>query len=110
KRCSMAGRGSRLERSRGSNALKLGDCPFVGYVSGVQSGFRFNQDDVDFFVGDGTMFDAARDDDKFPFVDDGLVAAKLHAQAPFDDQKKLVFVVMMMPDKVALELDGFEIA
>jgi hypothetical protein len=56
------------------------------------------------------MFNAARDDDKFPFVDNGFVAAKLHPQFAFHHQKKLVFVVMMMPDKVALELDGFEIA
>jgi len=59
------------------------------------------QDDVDFLVSSGTVLDAARNDDKFAFVDDGFVAAELHPQSTFHDQKQFVFVVMMMPDEFA---------
>jgi len=52
----MAGSGSPRERI--SNALELGDRPFVGDISRVQRRFWFNQDDVDFFVGDGAVLHA----------------------------------------------------
>jgi hypothetical protein len=96
--------------SENSDALELGDGPFVGDVSGVESGFRFNQDDVHFFVGGGAMFDSARDDDEFAFVDDGFMVAELHAQHAFDDEKQFIFVFMMMPDEFAFQFDCFDLA
>ena len=41
------------EQIGSSDALELGDGPFVGDITGVQSGFRFDEHDVNFFVGDG---------------------------------------------------------
>ena len=96
----MASRGS--PRERNSDTLELGDSPFVSDVAGIQRRLWFDQDDVDFLVSGGAVLDAARNDDKFAFVDDGFVAAELHPQSTFHDQKQLVFVVMMMPDEIVL--------
>src|SRR5579863_799920 len=95
---------------RGSDALELGDGPFVGNVSRVESGLRFDQNDVNFFVGDGAVFYAARNDYEFAFADDSFAVAKFHAQSALDDEEEFVFVVMMMPDKFALEFDSFDVA
>jgi hypothetical protein len=92
------------------NALELGDGPFVGDISGVQSGFRFDQDDMNFFVGHGAVFDPARDDDKFAFADDHFMVAKFHAQCALDDEEEFVFIVVMMPDEFTFEFDGFDVA
>ena len=83
----MAGRRSPREQFADSDALELGDRPFVGDIAGVQRRFWFDQDDVDLFVSSRTVLDAARHDDKFAFVDDGFVAAKLHPQRAFHYQK-----------------------
>src|SRR5882762_4632064 len=99
KRCSIAGR--RSPREQVSDALELGDSPFVGDVAGIQRRFRLDQDDVDFLVSDGAVLDAARHNDKFAFLDDGFVATEFHPQRTFHDQKQFVFVFMMMPDKFA---------
>ena len=56
------------------------------------------------------MFHSARHNDKFTFVDEGFAVPEFHAQSALDDQEKLVFVFMMMPDEFALELDGFDVA
>ncbi len=84
---------------RKSDALELGDSPFVGDVSGVERGFRLNQNDVHFFVRNRAMLDASRNDDEFTFMNYGFVIAELHAQRAFDDEKKLIFIVVVMPDK-----------
>jgi hypothetical protein len=98
------------EARNGLDALELGDGPFIGDISSVQSRFWFDQNDVNFFVGDGAMFDAARDNDEFTFAHRGFAIAEFHAQSAFDDQKELVFVVVMMPDKLAFEFNGFDVA
>src|SRR2546421_12764418 len=97
----MAGRRSPREQNAGSDALELGDSPFVSDIAGVQRRFWLDQDDVDFLVSGGAVLDAARHNDKFAFVDDGFVAAELHSQRALHDQKQFVFAFMMMPDEFA---------
>jgi hypothetical protein len=94
----------------GSDALKLGDGPFIDDVPGIQSRFWLDQHDVRFFVSDGAMLDAARHDDEFAFLDDGFAIAKLHPQGAFDDQEEFILIFVMMPDKFSLELDSFDVA
>jgi hypothetical protein len=65
---------------------------------------------MNLIVRDGKMLDHARDDDKFAGANDGLMVAKLHAQDAFDDQEELIFVLMMMPEELALEFDDLNIA
>ena len=79
-------------------------------VSGVERGFRLHQDEVDFFVGDRAMLDAARNDDEFAFADERFAIAELHAQRAFDDEEKFIFVVVVMPDEFAFEFDRFDMA
>src|SRR5271170_4756285 len=88
-----------LERVRKSNVLELRDGPFAGDVSGVERGFRLNQDDVHFFVRNRAMFEAARNDDKFTLMNYSFTITEFHAECAFDDKKKLILIVMMMPDK-----------
>jgi hypothetical protein len=106
----MAGGRWPQEQVKDSDVLELGDGPFVSDVSGIQSGFRFDKNNVNFLVCDGAVFHAARDDDEFPFSHDGFVVAELHPQGSFDDEKQLILVFMMVPDEFALELHGFDVA
>src|ERR1700726_4996819 len=52
------------------------------------------------------MLDTLRDDNELTLANDGFVAAEFHAQRTFHDEEKFVFGIMVMPDELALELDG----
>ena len=54
------------------------------------------------------MFDAARDDQEFAFVDYCRAITELHAQSAFGHQEQLVFVFVMVPDELALQFYGFD--
>src|SRR5437899_3693663 len=96
--------GCRSRRERISDALELGDSPFVGDVSRVQRRIRLDQDDVDLFVGNGAVLDAVRDDNEFALAHHTLTVAEFHAERALHDEKKLVFVIVMMPEEFSLEL------
>src|SRR5713101_1052411 len=101
----MAGRGSPREQISDLDALELGDRPFVGDVPRVQRRFWFDQDNVDLFVRNGAVLDAARDDNELAFAHQAFTIAEFHAERTLHDEKKLVFVIVMMPEKFSLELD-----
>jgi hypothetical protein len=92
-----------------SDVFELGDRPFVGDVAGVQSRFRFDEDDVDFLVRHGAMLDAAGDDDEFAGANYRLVVSEFHAQRALRYEKEFVFMVVMMPDEFALYFDDFDL-
>jgi hypothetical protein len=94
-------------RERISDALELGDSPFVGDIAGIQRRFWFNQDNVDLFVRNGAVLDAVRDDNEFAFAHHTFTIAEFHAERALHDEKKLVFAIVMMPEKFSFELDGF---
>jgi hypothetical protein len=91
-----------------SNSFELRDGPFVGEISRVQGSLRFDEHDMNFLVGDGEMLDTARNNDEFAFAHDGFAVAELHAQRAFDHKEEFVLVLMVMPDKLTLEFDGFD--
>jgi hypothetical protein len=93
------------QRAAESDSLELGDRPFVGDVSSIQSRLWLDEDDVDFIVGDGEMFDAARDNDELALTHERFVVTEFHAQRAFDDEKELVFMFVVVPDKFTLQLD-----
>jgi hypothetical protein len=93
-----------------SDVLELGDSPFISDVSGIQSGFRLDEDDMNFLVRGGAVLHATRNDDKFAFTHESFVVAELHAQGSFADQKQFILVFMMVPDEFALEFHGFDVA
>src|SRR5260370_39073774 len=103
----MAGRRSRREQSAELDALELGDRPFVGDVPRVQRRFWFDQDNVDLFVRNGAVLDAARDDNELAFAHQAFPIAEFHSETTLHDEKKFVLVIVMMPEKFSLELDGF---
>jgi hypothetical protein len=72
-------------------------------VASVQGGGGLEEQDPAFFVGDGTMFDTARDDDELAFFDPFVTLAKLHAEAAFDYKEEFVFVLVMVKDEFAFE-------
>jgi len=92
-----------------SDALELGDGPFVSDITCIQGGFGFDQDDVDFLVCYRTVLRAFGHDDKFTGVDDSFAIAKFHAERPFYDQEQFIFVIVMVPDELALEFHGFDL-
>ena len=59
---------------------------------------------MNFFFGDGKMFDPVRHDDEFAFPHKGFAIAEFHAQGPFCDEKQFILVLMMMPDEFAFKL------
>ncbi len=72
-------------------------------ITGVQRTRRLKQHDVTRrCLGHGSVRHAARNDDKFSGTDRLRPVAKLHPQAAVDDQKQLVFVLMLVPDKLTL--------
>jgi len=78
----MAGRRPPREQVVNSDVLELGDCPFVGNVSGIQSGFRFDEHDMNFLVRDGAVLHTARDDDEFTFAHDGFMVRNFIRKVP----------------------------
>ena len=52
----------------------------------------------------GPMLDAARHDQELALLDPLLPIAKVHPESAPDDQEQLVFVLVVMPDELPLEL------
>ena len=50
------------------------------------------------------MLHAFGNDDKFAFADRQLAVAEFDDQRAFDNEKQLIFVLVMMPDELAFEL------
>src|SRR5207248_11522648 len=78
------------EQRAWSDALELGDRPFVDKVSGIQSRFWFDQHNMNFFVGRGTVLDAVRHDDELAFAHHCLSVAKFHSQRAFRSEERRV--------------------
>src|SRR5229473_5757454 len=97
----------RSPREQISDALELGDSPFVGDVAGVQRRLWFDQDNVDLVVRNGAVLDAARDDNEFALAHDTLTIAEFHAEGALHDEKEFVFVIVMMQRNSPLNLTAF---
>src|SRR5260370_22535903 len=103
----MAGRRSPREQIADLDALELGDCPFVGDVPRVQRRFWFDQDDVDLFVRNWAVLDAARDDNELAFAHQTFTISEFDAERALHDEQKFILVIVMMPEKFSLYLDRF---
>ena len=78
---------------------------FADDVSSVSCRRGFENEDLGFFVGRGSVLDAARDDQELARAQlDGSVA-EFDAHPPTPDEEHLIRVLVMVPDKRALELD-----
>jgi hypothetical protein len=92
-----------------SDSLELRGRPFIGDVPGIECCFWLDENDVDFVVGDGEMFDAARDDDEFPFAHERFLVTEFHAQRASNDEKELILLFVMVPDKFAFQFHSFDV-
>src|SRR5579864_1330840 len=82
---------------------------FVDDVAGVQSRGRLEEHDPALLLGHGAMFNSARDDDEFAFLDPLVVVRKVHAEAAPDHEKHFVFVFVMVEDEFAYKLDQLDV-
>ena len=64
---------------------------------------------MNFLRGDRPVLDATRDDQKLTFFQPDLPVTEIHPESPLHDQEQLVLVFMMMPDKLTLEFDEFDV-
>jgi hypothetical protein len=55
------------------------------------------------------VLNAVRDDDKLACFDPPVAITKLHQQPPFDDQKQLVFVSVVVPDEFPLDFGELDV-
>src|SRR5262245_63789017 len=55
------------------------------------------------------MLDAARHDEELACVERHATIAKFHDEAAVDDEKQLVFVLVVMPHELALELHELDV-
>jgi len=65
---------------------------------------------MDFLVGGRAVLDAPWNNNEFAFLDCGFVVAEFHPQRALHDQKHFVFVVVMVPDELAAQFDGLDLA
>src|SRR4051812_4280464 len=59
------------------------------------------QQDFHFLFGDGPMFNAARNDEEIALAQFDAAIAELHAEAAADDEEKLVFIRVRVPNEFA---------
>src|SRR5207245_6311543 len=84
--------------------FQLSQRTVVYYVPGIQRGSRLKEQDPSFFLSHGPVLDASRYHDEFALLQPHLPVTELDAEAPFDHQEQLVFVLMMMPDELPFQL------
>src|ERR1700734_1511694 len=91
------------------HALRLSHRTLIHNVTRVQRGGRLKQHNPAFFIGYGTMLHATRNDNELTFLEPLVAVAKLHAEPSLHDQKHLVFILVMMKEKLALGLHQFHL-
>ena len=60
-------------------------------------------------TGCGAMFDATGNDQQLAFFQPDLPVPEIHPESSLHHQEQLVLIFVMMPDKLALELDEFDL-
>src|SRR6185369_3202837 len=96
-----------------SDSLQLWPRALVHHITSVERRLRFEQYHVCLQIGDRKVFDTVRDNDilarlysQFAFL---TLLADLHSQRSVDDQEKLIFQFVLMPDEFSAELDQLHI-
>jgi hypothetical protein len=89
-------------------AVQIRGCEtLVDDVAGVAGGRGFEEDDRSFLFGARAVFEAARDDAELARTKSDDAVAKLDSHFAAPDEEHLVFVVVMVPGELALELYEF---
>lgn len=97
----------------GSESDPFEVCGFDGMgvvaLAGVSGGGGFKEENAGFAGSDRLVLDAARDDAEFALFQRGDAVAKVDFDLSVEDEKKFVFVGVMMPDVFALKFGEFNI-
>jgi hypothetical protein len=80
----------------------------VGDVARIASLCRLENDDLNFLFGGRPMFNASWHNEKLASTQFNFTIAKLHSELSLPYQKQLVLLVMVMPNKLTLELDELD--
>ena len=97
-----------VESWSGFYFVKISYCSFVLNITRVECRLGFQQNNLAFLSTDWAMFYATRDDDKFARRDILLPligVSDFHGKNALGDEKQLIFIFMVMPDKISLNLD-----
>ena len=86
------------------HALQLVQGSVILHIAGVECRCRLKQHNPSLFVGNRTVLHPARDNQEFSLLEPDMAVAKLHAEASFHHQEKLVLVLVVVPDELSLEL------
>jgi len=89
-------------------AIQLVYGALVDEVAGIEGGGRLEQHDTALLVGNGFMFDLPRHNDELALLHRDRSVPELHPELSLDYQEHLVFVVMVVPDELALKLDQLD--
>ena len=80
-------------------------------VSSVESPFWFQQDNLAFVCSARAMLEVCWNDNEFSSIHNDVVPSffvlHLHCQRTFGNQEQLVFVIVVVPHKIPLNLDQF---
>jgi len=87
-----------------SELFELADGPLALGRTGVEGGFRFKQHDVRLFLRSRAVLHSARYDDEIPLVKGFHTISELHIEGSLDYEKKLVFMIVLMPVKLTFDL------
>jgi hypothetical protein len=82
---------------------------FVFDVPSVERRDRLKKHNPAFCLRHWTMFHTARYHDKLALFNPFVAVAKVHAEAAFDYEEHLVFVLMMMKYEGAVQLDELDV-
>src|SRR5262249_26823113 len=103
---------SEVRRSCGggqSDSLQPLDRPLVPQVAGVECRGWLEQEDMDFLLGHGPVFDATRYDQEFALRQPDMAISELHPKPPLDDEEHLVLILVVVPHERPSELDQLDL-
>jgi hypothetical protein len=80
----------------------------VDDVAGIEGGGRLEEHDRTLLVSHGPVFDSPWHNDKLALVQLDRLVTELHPELSLNYQEHLVFVLMAVPDELALKLDQLD--
>jgi hypothetical protein len=81
----------------------------VDNIPRIQRSGRLKQQEPALFLSDWLVLDAARDHHELALLDPLVAVAIFHAEAALNDEEQLVFVVVVVEDKLSLDFVEFHV-
>src|SRR5256886_2561186 len=92
----------------GSDPLRV-DGPLASHLSRVHGRLRLEEQDMDFLIGDGTMFRSPWDHRELPLTEVDRTVRQVDPEATLQHVEEFVLPRMVVPDELALELHQFHV-